>query len=331
MFKGKRKMKLEDRIYGQVEIVNPVIESLIKSPEMQRLKDISQFGVPDEFYWIRGVASFYRYEHSIGVMNLLTHCKAKEEEQIAGLLHDISHTAFSHVYDWVIENPEKEEYQDSIHQRFFENSEVSRILKSHGLDTTRISNLGNYKLLERGIPDLCADRIDYCLREPFTTLEMARCFIKNLRVYNGKIVFGDKESAEKFGRHFLKCQVEHWGSAEATVRYHFFSELLKMSLKKRIIRPADFLGTETPIMEKIKSSRNLEVKKYVDMLSGKINYVLDNNCPDLDLRKKFRYVDPEYFGERGIERLSSKDTDYKNLIEIERKANEKGNKIRLLN
>lgn len=66
---------------------------------MQRLKGISQFRIPDKYYF---KDNYSRFEHSIGVMVLLGKLGASQEEQIAGLLHDVSHKAFSHVYDWVV-------------------------------------------------------------------------------------------------------------------------------------------------------------------------------------------------------------------------------------
>ena len=42
-----------------------------------------------------------RYEHSVGVMLLARRVGGGLREQVAALLHDVSHTAFSHVIDHV--------------------------------------------------------------------------------------------------------------------------------------------------------------------------------------------------------------------------------------
>ena len=124
-------MKITDGIYGTFSIGEPVIIDLINSPAMQRLKDISQLGIPDRYYHLKG---FSRYDHSIGVFLLLRSHKASIAEQIAGLIHDISHTPFSHVIDWVINGKGGEElHQDDRHAEFLHNSEIPGILASYGI------------------------------------------------------------------------------------------------------------------------------------------------------------------------------------------------------
>lgn len=138
-------MRIQDKIYGTYTIEKPVILKLIQSKPVQRLKKISQFGLPDKYYHIKG---FSRFEHSIGVMILLKNLGASLEEQVAGLLHDISHYAFSHVADWVFGHQQNEDLQDSIHASAFRNGEVYQILKKYGFKPTKnspIRKLSNFR------------------------------------------------------------------------------------------------------------------------------------------------------------------------------------------
>ncbi|MFP9052094.1 HD domain-containing protein, partial [Enterococcus faecalis] len=93
-------MEISDIIYGQHHI-DGVLEELIKSAPVQRLKGIYQGGAS---FLVNRKWNVTRYEHSIGVMLLIKKLGGTIEEQIAGLLHDVSHTAFSHVVDVVFEN-----------------------------------------------------------------------------------------------------------------------------------------------------------------------------------------------------------------------------------
>ena len=155
-------MDIQDRIYGKFEINEKVLTELIESPAIQRLKGINQFGMPQRFYPYPG---FSRYEHSIGVMLVLRKLKANIEEQVSGLIHDVSHTAFSHLVDWVIGDREKEDHQDKNLQKIVSLSTIPEILQKHNLDSEKVIEIKNYRLLERPTPYLCADRIDYALRE----------------------------------------------------------------------------------------------------------------------------------------------------------------------
>ena len=159
------KVLINDRVYGKYEIQEPVIVELINTDSIQRLKDIHQFGMPQRFYPFPG---YSRYEHSLGVMLTLKELGADLEEQVAGLLHDVSHTAFSHTVDWVVGSREKEDFQDKNLKTIITNSDIPGILMRHGIDTNRITEHDNYPLLERPAPYLCADRVDYTLRESKT-------------------------------------------------------------------------------------------------------------------------------------------------------------------
>ncbi|MBS3073223.1 HD domain-containing protein [Candidatus Pacearchaeota archaeon] len=320
-------MLLEDRIYGHNEVKEPVLLKLINSPEIQRLKDVSQLGVPDEFNRFKG---FSRYEHSIGVMLLLKYCRANLEEQVAGLLHDISHTAFSHVYDWVLGSNEKEDHQDKVHKKIITNSNIPLILKEYKIDVERISHLENFKILDLNIPDVCADRFDYLVRDPVTTPKLAKYFFKNLRIYDGKLVFSDKKSAKSFGSHFLKAQLEHWGHPETMLRYRLFSEALKMAIQEGTLVSMDFYGGEKKILEKIKNSTNLIIQRNLKTLSGKLNYQINEQSQEAPLKKKFRHVDPIYIRNGGLSRLSETDDSFKQLLKKESESNNLGTKVELI-
>lgn len=154
-------MKYKDRIFGEVEINEPVILDLIESPSMQRMKGIDQHGYFEPYF--PGM-TFKRFEHSVGVFILLKKFGASLEEQIAGLIHDVSHTVFSHVGDYIYGFEMNQGFQDNCFGEFVKNSEIPKILEKYGIDYKYIINEKNFPLKERGLPDLCADRIDYFLR-----------------------------------------------------------------------------------------------------------------------------------------------------------------------
>lgn len=304
-------MTINDRIYGRFNIKEPVLIELIKSKPVQRLKHISQFGIPDEYYFVKG---FSRYEHSIGVMILLKKLDADLEEQIAGLLHDVSHYAFSHVIDWVLDNSEKEDYQDQILADFIGKSEIKSVLQKYGFDHRRIANLHNFKILEQEVPDLCADRLDYVFREfeLWSSRKDLNYCINHLARNDKTIVFKNKKAAQILGYLFLKCQIEHWTSIYPVTGYYFFADLLKKALSKKIISMKDFLGIEKDIIKKLKKSRDSEIMELMQIFTAK-EYI--KNKINKNVKKKIRFADPKYLAKKRILKLSENDQSFKKAIE----------------
>lgn len=292
-------MSVKDRIYGDFTINSPVIIELLSSEPLARLKNIAQFGIPDEFYHKK---NYSRFEHSLGVMLLLKKLGAPEEEQVAGLLHDVSHTAFSHAIDWVLSRDNRtEDFQDSQHEKIINNSEIPAILKKYNYSSDRICNYHRYGLLEREIPDVCADRLDYSLRE-MPPLIFNQC-LAGITTYKGKIVFDNQNTAHMFAKNFLKLQAEHWGGYEAVTRYKLFARALRRALELKIITLDDFWRDDVFVTNKVKLTTDNEIQGIFKILR---NRSLDKFPKEtVATHKKFRYVDPEFLVDGQLIRLSS--------------------------
>lgn len=322
-------MIIQDRVYGEISVDEPVLLDLINAPHVQRLKKIEQYGVPTE--WDR-FPGFKRFEHCVGVMLLLRKLGASVEEQVAGLLHDVSHAAFSHVADWVMGHGANEDYQDSVHQLFLLETEIPSILAKYGFSVSRISDLESFSLLEQPIPDICVDRVDYALRELSCRgmAQEAQACASGLAVHNGKLVFGSSVAAKLFGELYLKCQVEHWGSYDAMLRYFLLSDLLKRALDIGIISKSDFLTDDESVVAKLKAAENPEIQKSMSILSRDLNFVVDERNPVIQVKKKFRYVDPPFLENGAVRTLSAVDQSFKTSVEAARQKNSDGIKVRLL-
>lgn len=321
------KMKINDRVYGNQEITESIFLDLINSDTIKRLKDISQLGMPDDYLSFPG---FSRYEHSLGVMILLKKFGANLEEQVAGLLHDISHTPFSHVIDWVIGDPTKEDYQDSIFKEFLEKSDSFHVLKKHRINPEFISNLNNFNLLEREAPKLCADRLDYSLRQIRMEKgkDLTNKILEDLSVYDNQIAFNTLEIARLFGNEYMELQTLRWAGDEMRSRYHILSETLKEALNKNLIEFNQFYGTEKPILKILKNSNNELILFNLNLL--KKGFSVIENDQGIELKKKFRYVDPEIRINGGIVCLSELCEDYKKFIDREKEKNLEVKKIKII-
>ena len=153
---------ITDPIYGTFEI-DLVLKELIQTKPIQRLKGVHQGGAS---YLVNPEWNVTRYEHSVGTMLLVRNMGGSIEEQIVALLHDVSHTAFSHVVDFALEN-KNEDYHEQIYVKVIEESEIPEVLHRHGFKKEILFEMDPWTILEKPLPDLCADRVDYTLRDQF--------------------------------------------------------------------------------------------------------------------------------------------------------------------
>ncbi len=155
-----------DTFYGPIEVKEPVLLELIESQAMQRLKEIHQYGVS---HYTTHKENYNRYDHSLGVFAILRVNQAPLKEQIAGLLHDVSHTIFSHVGDWIFDVLHQEnDYQCLTHTKFLKERGLEDILIRHGYCAEEMLPTHDaFPALECSLPRLCADRIDYNIQGAF--------------------------------------------------------------------------------------------------------------------------------------------------------------------
>jgi len=298
---------IEDRVYGTWKFSEPILVELVESEAVQRLKGIAQFGVPDIWYHKKG---FFRFEHDVGVAILLAKLGATTEEQIAGLLHDVSHTAFSHVVDYVIGNVIDENFQDKIlFDVISSDRQIPLILEKYGFDIKNFETMDKFTLLERPEPELCADRVDYALRELAIDgeTEFIRSCVNGIIAIDGKMCFNSRDMAKVFGTKFLDLHKNHWAGWEAVSRYYFLAEALKEALKTNVITFDDFRKDDDYLVKKLEASDNPKIKNIIGML-------LNGKLARIDKPKKLRYADPYYVENGKLMRLSENDQEFREKL-----------------
>src|SRR6476660_7504755 len=119
-----------DKLWGKITLAQPVLRELVASAPVQRLKHIHQAGA--SYYLLPEERGGTRFEHSLGVLYVLQQMGAGIEEQIAGLLHDVPHTVFSHTVDIVFPSDEHNFHERFQHDVIME-SEIPSILSKPGV------------------------------------------------------------------------------------------------------------------------------------------------------------------------------------------------------
>lgn len=302
-------------IYGDFEISDPIIIDLLAHPMMQRLKKIRQYGVS---YYAVKPETYDRLEHSIGVYVLLKKYGATLNEQVAGLLHDVSHTVFSHVGEWVFDHKDGlSSYQDAHHDQFINDSGLIDILKKYNLDVNDINHkYNNFKRLEQDLPDLCLDRIEYNLqgglREGLIDKTDLNNILDNLKFKDGRWYFINLEYAKKFALIALYHTEWIWGNPLGLVVYMLTGQALKIALNKGLLNLSDIrFGEDDDIWQRLTSFDDAEIKALLFEINNyKKYYAPATGQADFYVHAKFRGTDPLVEVGNRFYRLTEIDADY---------------------
>ncbi|MFO7794305.1 MAG: HD domain-containing protein [Candidatus Nanohaloarchaea archaeon] len=322
-------MEIEDPVHGTRELEEKVLIELIESRPVQRLKGVHQAG-PSPFF-LDWKPYTTRYEHSIGVLLLLRRFNASIEEQIAGLLHDVPHTAFSHVADFVFED-EGHEYHEKFLDEMVYDSEIPEILEKHGYDIEYILDESNFGLLERDLPKLCADRLDYSMRDlkSHKGYDMEK-FIEGLTVEEGEFVFEEFETAEEFGMRFIELDSTVYASPKEVAIYELFADIIRKALELNQISEEDLFTTDRELMEKLRGIECEEIQMKFKLLDEGLEIETGVEDPDIDGSTKARAVDPPFLENGEKVKSSEKSERLKKAIEEHNERVGSGFKINIVN
>ncbi|HDR3657976.1 TPA: HD domain-containing protein [Bacillus cereus] len=309
-------MIISDVLYGEFE-VDQVVEELISSKSMQRLKGIHQNGAS---YLMNEKWNVTRFDHSVGVMLLVKKLGGSVKEQIASLLHDVSHTAFSHVIDYVFDN-EDESYHEEIFSSVVKNSEIPAILAKYGYNYEDILlDDSKWTLLERSAPELCADRVDYTLRDMYTygyvSLEEVHSFLEDVIAVDGKMVVQSVEMAEWFTETYYKEVIDFFMESMNIYGNDMLAKTLKVALHKRIIHADDFLLEDEELISKLQQCNDPEVEALLSKVHPNVKVKEDRNDYDLHQKNKVRLIDPPLLREGKIVQSSVVSENIRQISDI---------------
>jgi len=178
----KFSMEINDPIHGFIGITETEAK-IINSLPYQRLRRIKQLSGG---HFVYPTAEHTRFGHCIGVMylaglsgrRLLNQLglgdKKLQEVRIAGLLHDIGHGPFSHVFEEVLLEKREMNHED-VTEWLILKSELGDLLEDDGISKKRIGDLvrGRQKTKKDSIVagivagQIDSDKMDYLIRDSF--------------------------------------------------------------------------------------------------------------------------------------------------------------------
>ncbi len=175
-------MEINDPIHGFIGLTD-IEAKIINSQPYQRLRRIKQLSGG---HFVYPTAEHTRFAHCIGVMylaglsgkRLLDRMKLGDEKlqevRIAGLLHDIGHGPFSHVFEEVLLEKRGMNHED-VTEWIVLKSEIGDLLEADGISKKRIGDLvrGRQKTKKDSIiagivaGQIDSDKMDYLIRDSF--------------------------------------------------------------------------------------------------------------------------------------------------------------------
>jgi HD superfamily phosphohydrolase len=234
---------IHDELYGATTVTEPVLLELLRCPAVARLRDVCQHGITG----LLGITPrITRLEHSIGAFLAVRRVGGSLEEQVVALLHDVSHTALSHVVDWAFSEPGKESFHEVHKDRYVATTELGAVLVRHGFVESEVFDEEKFRLVEMPSPHLCADRFDYGIRDAVAfgnlSLEDARKVVDSLVAYPDPesperlLVLTDAEMAVRLARAYLASDKNVYSSPEQVAMYRTCGLLIGDAIRRGAIQ-----------------------------------------------------------------------------------------------
>jgi len=326
-----------DSIHGSIKI-NSLCLQFIDTPQFQRLRDIKQLGA---LSYIFPCATHTRFEHSLGVGHLsggiVERYKQTQLEleltnrevnlvRLSGFLHDLGHSAFSHVFDNVFMPLVKPEYNynhesmsikmidyliddnnidlDKQDINFIKELIISAKLKHNSNNMYHQRYL--YEIVANGINCIDVDKFDYLSRDMHNLFGTSKSYnfrriyefnkvIDNTICYDSKVFFDIYELfQQRYNMHKQIYNHRHNKSIEYMISDIMLHADNILNISKSTESPNDFLYLTDNIIKTIEISKNPELKKSQDIIKQinkrQLYKFIDEYIIPLDLMNKIPII-----------------------------------------
>ena len=297
------------------DFINPYL----KSKSMQRLKGVDmncglQFTSHAGF---SSYGSYSRYEHSVGVACIIWHFTHDKKQTLAGLFHDISTRAFSHVIDFVKRDYlTQESTEDETKEIILQDKVIMNQLLVDRISVDEVSDYHIYPIADNASPKLSSDRLEYTLGN---LLNYRKCTIDDIeRYYQDLIVDCNEEGAqeivfqhaiiaEEFSFAALACGMIYSCDFD---RYGMekLATLLRKAFQTHILTEDDLYLSEVDVIQKLNNSvLQNEWEEYT-----RLKDVMKDTTGDIMVDAKKRYIDPYIYKYGRVTSFSAAVNEFRN-------------------
>lgn len=293
------------------------LKKYIELPIMQRLSGIGLLCGTDWTSLYKNRFFYSRLDHSVGVALIIWNFTKDKTQAIAGLLHDVSTTVFSHVSDFrkgdALTQTSTEEPTTKM---ILSDSALCKLLQSDGIEPKDVVDYHIYPIADNEIPSLSADRLEYMYPSGLA-LDGSWTFEEIAKTYNDLIILKNEENKEELGFKTIEmaelyckkfCMIGHILQLnENKLSLQLLSQIMSKAVELDVLQEEDFMTlSESKIIEKIESfiskkTLSLEEQKFATMYNTfrKMTKVEHTNqkLPEdkyfcVSLKVKQRYINP---------------------------------------
>ncbi|TPX34810.1 hypothetical protein SmJEL517_g02531 [Synchytrium microbalum] len=323
-----------DRVYGTVKIPGHIQKLVNNSLALCRLSKVYQAGTGvllNHFGHDDDQRPVDRLEHSIGVALLVERLGGDDHQQVG--------------FDFDVRSMDEDSWHEINVEEFVNKTDLPTFFTQDELSS--LLHLSHHTLVEQPTPLMCADRIDYFLRDVIAlrvdchqiglTDDTSRSiwvgrFIKSLTVAANDdgvtiMVTTDRDLANEAAILFMKLNDDVYISAQSVGVYHLTAKLLHRALDLEILCEDDFDSRgdeEVWRMVEEGVARDVEMSQLWEILhSAKTEYKLclgnaseEGRWKSLasDVSLRMRYVDPSVLVDGRIQPASALNGDLKQRL-----------------
>lgn len=293
------------------------LKKYIELPIMQRLSGIGLLCGTDWTSLYKNRFFYSRLDHSVGVALIIWNFTKDKTQTIAGLLHDVSTTVFSHVSDFrkgdALTQTSTEEPTTKM---ILSDSALCKLLKSDGIEPKDVVDYHIYPIADNEIPSLSADRLEY-MYPSGVALDGSWTFEEIAKTYNDLIILKNEENKEELGFKTIEmaelyckkfCMIGHILQLnENKLCLQLLSQIMSKAVELKVLQEEDFMTlSEAKIIEKIESfiskkTLSVEEQKFATMYNTfrkmtKVEHTSQKLPEDkyfcVSLKVKQRYINP---------------------------------------
>ena len=293
------------------------LKKYIELPIMQRLSGIGLLCGTDWTSLYKNRFFYSRLDHSVGVALIIWNFTKDKTQTIAGLLHDVSTTVFSHVSDFrkgdALTQTSTEEPTTKM---ILSDSALCKLLESDGIEPKDVVDYHIYPIADNEIPSLSADRLEYMYPSGLA-LDGSWTFEEIAKTYNDLTILKNEENKDELGFKTIEmaelyckkfCMIGHILQLnENKLSLQLLSQIMSKAVELDVLQEEDFMTlSESKIIEKIESfiskkTLSIEEQKFATMYNTfrKMTKVEHTNqkLPEdkyfcVSLKVKQRYINP---------------------------------------